>query len=153
MNFINDLKWAKKTIIRHFKTVSLDQAFSFKIPKPLHSSHPQASAYKDGILSSLTWEIMQGHTDHSHLEEPPGPDGEVVFHEDGHVHDGEDEVARKLAGEVRVLCWIMTAPENHQKKVSILCSPNLLTLPGGPREGDLGPEVQQAAVHELRGFR
>ena len=87
---------------------------------------PQASAYKDGILSSLTyqWEILAGHTDHSHLEKSPGPEGEVVFHEDGHVHDGEDEVARKLAGEVRVLCWIMTAPENHQKKVINICSPH-----------------------------
>ena len=27
-----------------------------------------------------------------------------------------------------------------------------LTPPGGPREGDLGPQVQQAAVHEFREF-
>ena len=82
---------------------------------------PQASAYKSGILRSLTyqWEVLQGHNDHSHLEESAGPEGEVVFHEDGHVHDGEDEVARKLAGEVRVLCWIMTQPANHEKKVTI----------------------------------
>ena len=95
------------------------------IPSP-----PQASAYKSGILSSLQyrWEVLQGRNDHSHLEESSGPKGEVVFHEDGHVHDGEDKVAQKLAGEVRVLCWIMTQPKNHKKKVTISMPPQKRTL-------------------------
>jgi hypothetical protein len=29
---------------------------------------------------------------------------------------GEDVEAKKLAEKVRILCWIMTNPENHEKK-------------------------------------
>lgn len=29
---------------------------------------------------------------------------------------GEDEVARELREKVRVLCWVMTGPKNHEKK-------------------------------------
>ena len=29
---------------------------------------------------------------------------------------GEDTVARELKEKVRVLCWVMTGPSNHQKK-------------------------------------
>lgn len=29
---------------------------------------------------------------------------------------GEDEVAKELEKKVRVLCWVMTGPANHQKK-------------------------------------
>lgn len=35
-------------------------------------------------------------------------------HEDSHA--GEDEVARELREKVRVLCWVMTGPQNHEKK-------------------------------------
>ncbi|KAI9554896.1 hypothetical protein GHT06_020174 [Daphnia sinensis] len=35
-------------------------------------------------------------------------------HEDSHA--GEDEVARELREKVRVLCWVMTGPKNHEKK-------------------------------------
>ena len=28
----------------------------------------------------------------------------------------EDLVAKELAEKIRVLCWIMTAPDNHEKK-------------------------------------
>jgi hypothetical protein len=33
-----------------------------------------------------------------------------------YVHLGEDVEAKKLAEKVRVLCWIMTNPKNHEKK-------------------------------------
>jgi hypothetical protein len=29
---------------------------------------------------------------------------------------GEDVVAQKMKEKVRVLCWVMTNPENHEKK-------------------------------------
>jgi hypothetical protein len=32
------------------------------------------------------------------------------------VHLGEDVEAKKMAQKVRVLCWIMTNPQNHEKK-------------------------------------
>ncbi|CAD7086043.1 unnamed protein product [Hermetia illucens] len=42
-----------------------------------------------------------------------GPDEDVGKHE--HVNEN-DTVAKQLYKEVRVLCWIMTNPKNHQKK-------------------------------------
>jgi len=33
-----------------------------------------------------------------------------------YIHVGEDVEAKRMAKKVRVLCWIMTKPENHQKK-------------------------------------
>lgn len=32
----------------------------------------------------------------------------------------EDLIATQLAKEVRVLCWIMTDPVNHQRKASVV---------------------------------
>ena len=46
-----------------------------------------------------------------------GPDTEVKFHsEDEDFHKGEDKVAQEMSKKVRVLCWIMTGPKNHQTK-------------------------------------
>ncbi len=36
----------------------------------------------------------------------------LAFHSDA----GEDLVARELSQKVRVLCWVMTGPKNHEKK-------------------------------------
>ncbi|XP_031829277.1 glycoprotein-N-acetylgalactosamine 3-beta-galactosyltransferase 1 [Nomia melanderi] len=54
---------------------------------------------------------------YSELELEVGPETEVKFHgEDEDFHRGEDKVAQDLAKKVRVLCWIMTGPNNHQSK-------------------------------------
>lgn len=46
-----------------------------------------------------------------------GPETEVKFHGgDEDFHKDEDRVAQELAKKVRILCWIMTGPKNHQKK-------------------------------------
>lgn len=46
-----------------------------------------------------------------------GPETEIKFHgENEDFHKGEDEVAQNIAKKVRVLCWIMTGPKNHQSK-------------------------------------
>lgn len=51
---------------------------------------------------------------HSHdMIELSGPDQDVGTHE--HVHENSS-IAEKLYSEVRVLCWIMTNPNNHKKK-------------------------------------
>ena len=145
----------------------------------LSSAH--TTAYRDHLLSALRyqWEQLRpselppgsaswppalppskaswppaparGTNDHSHLEDLEGPKEKVVFHDDEHVHEGEDVEARQLAEHVRVLCWIMTGPENHRKKVRIPTSSEPLTWAGRPCEGYLGQEVQHLAVHELRG--
>ena len=62
----------------------------------------------------------QAQTYHGHkdLENAKGPDEIVVFHKNNEsVHKDEDEVARKIAEKVRVLCWVMTQPQNHKSKV------------------------------------
>ncbi|XP_034669836.1 glycoprotein-N-acetylgalactosamine 3-beta-galactosyltransferase 1 isoform X1 [Drosophila subobscura] len=51
---------------------------------------------------------------HSHdMMELTGPEQDVGTHE--HAHENAS-IAEKLYSEVRVLCWIMTNPTNHQKK-------------------------------------
>lgn len=36
--------------------------------------------------------------------------------EENHIQLGNDSLAAYLYQEVRVLCWVMTSPANHQKK-------------------------------------
>ena len=33
---------------------------------------------------------------------------------------GEDKLAAELAGKVKILCWVLTLPTNHQVKVTEL---------------------------------
>jgi hypothetical protein len=66
-----------------------------------------------------------GPTERPHLARLRGPGDKVVFHDDKHVHDGESKVADQLAKEVRVLCWVMTAPWAHKNKVPPRCIANL----------------------------
>ena len=63
------------------------------------------------------------HHAHSHedLEDTEGPEDIVIFHNENEtVHRNEDNVARELAQKVKILCWIMTQPDNHKSKVKIL---------------------------------
>ena len=47
-----------------------------------------------------------------------GPEEIVIFHSSNEsIHKDEDIVARELAQKVKVLCWIMTQPDNHKGKV------------------------------------
>ena len=60
--------------------------------------------------------------DHSELEGVSGPVREVVFHnKEEEAHQGEDNLAAELAEKVKVLCWVMTGPKNHQAKVNGTC--------------------------------
>ncbi|XP_046744738.1 glycoprotein-N-acetylgalactosamine 3-beta-galactosyltransferase 1-like isoform X2 [Diprion similis] len=53
----------------------------------------------------------------SELESETGPETDVKFHgADEEFHKGEDEVAQQMAKKIRVLCWVMTSPKNHQTK-------------------------------------
>ena len=75
--------------------------------------------------------------------------------EEEKTHQGEDKLAAELAETVKVLCWVMTAPTNHQAKVTKLSitysssvifpsnytqiKNNIYHIVTGPtREGDLG---------------
>ena len=45
------------------------------------------------------------------------PDVDVGLHSpDEWTHKGEATLAEEMARKVRVACWIMTMPENHDKK-------------------------------------
>lgn len=35
---------------------------------------------------------------------------------DEEFHIGEDKIAQEMREKVRILCWIMTGPKNHQTK-------------------------------------
>lgn len=55
--------------------------------------------------------------DHADLEGAKGPEQNVVFNDSAaHTHVGESAVAEKLFSKYRVLCWIMTGPQNHNTK-------------------------------------
>lgn len=60
------------------------------------------------------------HDPHSHSEMDTlvEPQVESFGHHnaDEEAHRGEDVIAKKLAEQVRVLCWIMTSPSNHKLK-------------------------------------
>ncbi|XP_055848910.1 glycoprotein-N-acetylgalactosamine 3-beta-galactosyltransferase 1-like [Episyrphus balteatus] len=56
--------------------------------------------------------INDPHNSHDMLEQD-GPEGEFG----SHTHSNENNsIANQLYNEVRVLCWVMTQPANHQKK-------------------------------------
>ncbi|EDV94070.1 GH25080 [Drosophila grimshawi] len=58
--------------------------------------------------------LRRGHAHHSHdMLELAGPEQDVGTHD--HVNENTS-IAEKLYSEVRILCWIMTSPANHQKK-------------------------------------
>ncbi|XP_063233285.1 glycoprotein-N-acetylgalactosamine 3-beta-galactosyltransferase 1-like [Bacillus rossius redtenbacheri] len=55
---------------------------------------------------------------HSDMEDATLPEMVSVgsHNHDEEFHKDEDLVARQLARKVRVLCWVMTSPSNHEKK-------------------------------------
>ncbi|KAG8238296.1 hypothetical protein J437_LFUL018255 [Ladona fulva] len=64
-------------------------------------------------------ESLKHHDAHHHgdIEGAEGPALDVGSHShDEEFHRGEDEVAKQMAKRVRVLCWVMTNPANHEKK-------------------------------------
>ncbi|KAK0174876.1 hypothetical protein PV327_010594 [Microctonus hyperodae] len=79
------------------------------------------SATKD-VPHILNWmpsspSISKDPHHYTELDAEEGPDVEVKFHvNDEDFHKGEDTVALEIAKKVRVLCWVMTGPKNHQTK-------------------------------------
>lgn len=52
---------------------------------------------------------------HDEINKQVVPKEEIHFADDHHHHD-EMEIAQELAKKVRVLCWVMTSPENHKTR-------------------------------------
>ncbi|XP_068151030.1 glycoprotein-N-acetylgalactosamine 3-beta-galactosyltransferase 1-like isoform X2 [Drosophila tropicalis] len=68
-------------------------------------------------LERADFEPYEGHrfgdVNDAHMQELFGPEHDVGTH--GNVYENST-IAEKLYSEVKILCWIMTNPANHQKK-------------------------------------
>ena len=74
------------------------------------------SAGNHGHAHSHAGNVHDPHN-HADLESAKGPDNVVTFNDSSvHTHVGESVVADQLFKKYRVLCWIMTGPQNHDTK-------------------------------------
>lgn len=101
-----------------------------------------------------------GHA-HSHDEmeenddEEEGPIGNVSSHSpEEWSHKGEAEAAEALAKKVRVLCWVMTSPDNFEKKAKHVKATwgkrcNILLFMSTEAEPNL-PVIKLEGLHEGR---
>ncbi|XP_063590421.1 glycoprotein-N-acetylgalactosamine 3-beta-galactosyltransferase 1-like [Penaeus indicus] len=86
--------------------------FSFYLLNTTVTLHPR---YIEGI--SPPHSIENHAHNHEELENAAGPLGSVSMHSSHEAHHaGESVEAEQLKGKVRVLCWVMTNPKNHEKK-------------------------------------
>lgn len=85
-----------------------------------------ATVFISGDPKSL-WLSFSGRSQHVDLRDPhttsdladaEGPEKDVgshASHEGAHAHENRS-LAHQLHNDIRILCWIMTNPKNHQKK-------------------------------------
>ncbi|XP_071549546.1 glycoprotein-N-acetylgalactosamine 3-beta-galactosyltransferase 1-like isoform X2 [Panulirus ornatus] len=86
--------------------------FSFYLLNSTVTMHPR---YIEGISPPHSIE-SHAHS-HDELENAAGPLGNVAMHSSHEAHHaGEGVEAEHLKEKVRVLCWVMTNPKNHEKK-------------------------------------
>lgn len=105
--------------------------------------------YENPILRSFMFHYNSCHAHahgHEDLEDAEGPDEVVLFHEgkESVYHKDEDGMARELAEKVKVLCWVMTQPNNHKSKVKkgqLYGKFYKKQFSGPPCEGHLGQEM------------
>ncbi|XP_076326717.1 glycoprotein-N-acetylgalactosamine 3-beta-galactosyltransferase 1-like [Tachypleus tridentatus] len=102
-------------------TLGVGIIFGFSFAYVLLSvvSWEKADLLNNIAASALTGQYVGHHDPHSHedIEDLSGPDVPLSFHStDEDFHKGEGVLAESLAKEVRVLCFILTNPTNHQKK-------------------------------------
>lgn len=83
---------------------------------------PNKIYLKEGEQPELS---AHGHDGHDHdvhdeadMENFAGPDEEVGFHDENDTFHKmtNRNLANALYKKVRVLCWVMTGPQNHEKK-------------------------------------
>jgi len=89
--------------------------------KLLGYEHDNRESYDDSEHRNSHSHDHEGsiHDPHSHkdLRNASGPRKIVKFNDShAHTHIGEKFVADQLFKEVKVLCWIMTGPQNHDSK-------------------------------------
>lgn len=81
------------------------------------SAEPKTIWFLSFSSKSHHVDLRDPHTN-GDLADAEGPDRDVGFHanhEGAHAHENKS-VANQLYNDVKILCWIMTNPKNHQKK-------------------------------------
>jgi len=98
-----------------------------RVRKLLELQHADSS---NDLIESVGGDHAHGHAgghahsgsvhdphNHADLENAKGPEQVVTFNDFSlHTHVGESAVAEQLFKKYRVLCWIMTGPQNHDSK-------------------------------------
>ena len=98
-----------------------------------------------------------GHAhNHDEMDEDPLPPGLVVpqHSPEEWTHKGEAKVANELAKKVRVLCWVMTSPDNFDKKAIHVKATwgkrcNILLFMSSESDKNL-PAIKLEGLHEGR---
>ncbi|XP_059084614.1 glycoprotein-N-acetylgalactosamine 3-beta-galactosyltransferase 1-like isoform X2 [Tigriopus californicus] len=106
-------------VSKHFVvTLSMGIVFGFSFAymvlnmSPYNNINPDSNYLVD-LTQSLT---SSGKGSHSQELLPmDGPDEPMVF-QDQWSHTDDDLKAKEMAKQIRVLCWVMTGPDNHQTK-------------------------------------
>ena len=106
-----------KTIFLYFRAVIPPSSSNI-------NTQPEASAQQAEAITPPP--ILPHHEHHGHAhnhedmepqQDEAGPIGQVSQHSpEEWTHKGEAEAAEALAKKVRVLCWVMTGPDNFEKK-------------------------------------
>lgn len=81
------------------------------------SAEPKSLWFLNFSSKSHHVDLRDPHTN-GDLADAEGPDRDVGFHanhEGAHAHENKS-IAHQLYNDVKILCWIMTNPKNHQKK-------------------------------------
>ena len=140
--FINTKVISPKILIFYlrFQIFTYNAVFLSELQSPW-SRHPY-----NNLNDQINKDLHDPH-DHKDLENATGPTKEVVFHSpEEDAHKNENIVAQELSKNVRILCWVMTGPENHQSKVrtsqTYAVSQKINLTTGTPCKGNMGKEVQ-----------
>ncbi|KAH3716116.1 glycoprotein-N-acetylgalactosamine 3-beta-galactosyltransferase 1-like [Dreissena polymorpha] len=107
LNFVFGL-----TIGLVFSYVTISYMTGFHIPRPTQMRFV-ATGEPEMKLDSAG-RIFLNHEDLERFGAIVHP----VEFKDTHAHNDEDEEARRLEKEVRVLCWVMTSPQNLESKAT-----------------------------------
>ncbi|KAK3696201.1 hypothetical protein RRG08_027644 [Elysia crispata] len=78
---------------------------------PVGPGHKKSMS--QGIISEVSHAFIKHQVDNQ-------PQVHLDLGEDKHHHHDDDTVARELKDKVRVLVWVMTSPQNLQKKAQIV---------------------------------